>query len=128
MITGLDHVQLAMPEGEEVRARAFYQGLLGLTEVEKPPALAARGGCWFEGVGTIVHLGVQDGFIPAAKVHPAFTVRDLNALQTTLEGAGFAIVPDAAVAGVERFYAADPFGNRLEFIQDGQGFLQRSNP
>ena len=46
MISGLDHVQLAMASGEEARARKFYGDLLGLTEVAKPSVLAARGGCW----------------------------------------------------------------------------------
>jgi catechol 2,3-dioxygenase-like lactoylglutathione lyase family enzyme len=47
MITGLDHVQVAAPPGCEAEARAFYGGLLGLPELEKPAALAGRGGAWF---------------------------------------------------------------------------------
>jgi len=125
MITGLDHVQIAMPEGEEEKARSFYAGILGLREVEKPPSLAVRGGCWFEGPGTVVHLGVQKDFRPATKAHAAFTVADLEGLQRALQEAGFEVIPDRAVPGVERFYSSDPFGNRLEFIRDGQGFLQR---
>jgi catechol 2,3-dioxygenase-like lactoylglutathione lyase family enzyme len=41
----IDHVQLAMPAGEEATARRFYCDLLGMTEVAKPPELAKRGGC-----------------------------------------------------------------------------------
>ena len=37
-----------MPAGREAEARAFYSGLLGIPELVKPPALAARGGAWFE--------------------------------------------------------------------------------
>jgi hypothetical protein len=40
----LDHVQLAMPPGREDDARAFYEGLLGIPEVAKPPHLSRRGG------------------------------------------------------------------------------------
>jgi hypothetical protein len=47
MITGFDHVQVAMPPGQEEAARAFYASLLEMTELAKPPVLAARGGCWF---------------------------------------------------------------------------------
>jgi catechol 2,3-dioxygenase-like lactoylglutathione lyase family enzyme len=43
----LHHVQLAMPRGAESAARAFYGGVLGLAEIVKPAALAARGGVWF---------------------------------------------------------------------------------
>ena len=126
MITKLDHVQLAMPAGGEERARAFYSGILGLAEAEKPPALAARGGCWFTGSGVHVHLGVEKDFRPATKAHPAFTVRDLAELKAALERAGYEVIPDHAVPGMERFYAHDPFGNRIEFIQHGHGFSQRA--
>jgi catechol 2,3-dioxygenase-like lactoylglutathione lyase family enzyme len=57
-IIGVDHVQLAMPAGEEERARCFYRDLLGLPEQPKPPNLAKRGG-WF-GTRTVrIHLGVD---------------------------------------------------------------------
>jgi len=126
-ITGLDHVQLAMPPNGEAQARAFYGNLLGLLEVPKPEPLAARGGCWFEGAGVSLHLGVQTNeFVPAKKAHPALLVADIVEARAALETAGIAIQPDEAVPGVRRFYALDPFGNRLEFIQHGDGFFQNS--
>ena len=87
-IVGMDHVQLAMPAGREDDARAFYDRLLGISEVAKPPHLAARGGCWFESRGVKVHLGGEENFAPAKKAHPAFFVRDLAARSQRLEGAG----------------------------------------
>jgi hypothetical protein len=54
-ITGIDHVQLAMPAGQEEIAREFYTRTLGIPEVPKPPELAKRGGAWFEGY-TRVHV------------------------------------------------------------------------
>lgn len=124
MITSFDHILLEMPPGQEDRARAFYGSLLGLREVAKPPSLAARGGCWFA-IGRItVHLGVQRDFVPAKKAHPAFTATDLGELREQLLSAGHEVIDDAAVPGVARIYTYDPFGNRLEFIQDGQGFSQ----
>ena len=122
MIVGLDHVQLAMPVGGEEEARRFYGSLLGLHEVPKPPGLASRGGCWFKGADTFVHLGVQEEFAPARKAHPAFLVAGLEALRQRFETAGIVTIPDDAVPSVRRFYALDPFGNRLEFIQYGKGF------
>jgi len=116
-IVGLDHVQLAMPPGGEEKARWFYAGVLGLTEVEKPESLQARGGCWFTGEGTQIHLGVQADFVPATKAHPALRVANLDEAVAALETAGVAAKPDTAVPHVRRFYAHDPFGNRLEFIQ-----------
>lgn len=124
-LVGFDHLQLAIPAGGEEQARAFYGGLLGLRELAKPAALAARGGCWFAAPGVQIHLGVEQPFAPARKAHPAFLVADLAAAQASLEAAGLPTQPDTSVPGVRRFYAHDPFGNRLEFIQDGDGFGQR---
>ena len=121
MIAALHHVQLAMPEGREAEARAFYEGLLGLAEVEKPAVLAGRGGAWFEAGAVRVHLGVETPFAPARKAHPAFEVRDLDALRTRLEGAGIACAEDERLPGLVRFYASDPFDNRIEFLQAGGG-------
>lgn len=121
-ITGLDHIQLAMPSGREAEARHFYGGILGLTEIDKPQALSGRGGCWFAGPHIFIHLGVEAGFTPARKAHPCFRVADLAAARQRLESAGFKPVPDDSVPQVRRFFTADPFGNRLEFMQEGDRF------
>ncbi len=125
-VVGLDQVQLAMAPGGEDEARRFYAGLLGMTEVEKPAPLRPRGGCWFESRGTVVHVGVEEDFAPARKAHPALRVTDLEESRRALQAAGAPIVADDSLPDVRRFYTADPFGNRLELIQDGDGFAQRS--
>ena len=118
MITGLDHVQLAMPRGREDAARSFYSGLLGMTELPKPPVLAARGGCWFASGAALLHLGVEEPFTPARKAHPALLVDDLDGLEAALSAAGRACVrADNEIPGIRRFHTHDPFGNRVEFQQ-----------
>ncbi|EJN05459.1 VOC family protein [Phyllobacterium sp. YR531] len=117
IILKLDHVQLAMPAGEEPAARSFYDGLLGIPEVPKPSQLASRGGCWFENGSVKVHLGVEPGFQPARKAHPAFIVDDLDALTTLLEANGFLTSEDQPLDGYARRYVYDPFGNRIELMQ-----------
>jgi catechol 2,3-dioxygenase-like lactoylglutathione lyase family enzyme len=118
MITGLDHVQLAMPRGQEELARSFYGGLLGMTELPKPPVLAARGGCWFASGAAVLHLGVEEPFAPARKAHPALLTDDLDGLAAALAAAGHACVAaDGEIPGVRRFHTRDPFGNRVEFQQ-----------
>jgi len=116
---GLDHVQLAAPEGCEPEARRFYGDLLGWPEIPKPEALRARGGVWFRCGVHQVHVGVQRDFVPAAKAHPAFEVLGLERLREHLERRGVPTVPDEArqEEGTRRFYAPDPFGNRLEFLE-----------
>ena len=112
-VIGIEHVQLAMPPGAEGAARAFYSGLLGLPERTKPAELAQRGGCWFEGPGVKVHLGVESDFRAAKKAHPALLVDDLVGLIKLLVQAGVAIARD----GEAGCYVADPFGNRIELMQ-----------
>jgi len=116
-ILDIDHVQLAMPAGREDEARRFYGGLLGLPEVTKPPNLARRGGVWFRAGARQLHLGVEAAFRPAKKAHPAFLVRDLDELRRRLADNGHAPQDDEPLAGHERFYVNDPFGNRLEFLE-----------
>ncbi len=116
-ILAIDHVQLAMPEGREDVARAFYAGVLGLQEVVKPEMLAGRGGVWFEQGSVRVHLGIEIEFAPARKAHPAFLVNDLARV---LERAGLgcdSVALDADHLGRKRLYLDDPFGNRVELIQ-----------
>ena len=106
-----------MPPGREADARAFYDGVLGIPEVPKPPNLAGRGGCWFARGTLRVHLGVEADFRPARKAHPAFLVDDLAALVATITAAGFEVKTDEPLEGYERVYVDDPFGNRIELLE-----------
>ncbi len=117
-ILGIDHVQLAMPAGEEDKARRFYTGLLGIPEVPKPSALAERGGAWFQQGPVKIHLGVEANFRPALKAHPALLVRDLAALVRRLSEAGVRVIDDDGLPGYNRVYVSDPFGNRLELMEE----------
>jgi len=119
-VLALDHVQLAMPAGGEASARAFYADLLGLPEVPKPAALAARGGCWFESSTVKLHLGVEHDFRPARKAHPAFRVTGLDELAERLAAAGHAPRWDDGMPGYRRCYVDDPFGNRIELLEKAQ--------
>lgn len=117
-VLSIDHVQLAMPEGQEADARRFYQDLLGIPEVPKPDNLAKRGGCWFEdGRGVKIHLGVERPFSPARKAHPALLVSDIGALASAIASAGYRVVDDEPLEGYHRIYVDDPFGNRIELIE-----------
>ncbi|MGO9196061.1 MAG: VOC family protein [Acidimicrobiales bacterium] len=117
-IAGLDHVQLAMPRGEEAAAEAFYGDLLGFDVLPKPPVLAARGGRWFgaDGGRVQVHLGVEEEFRPAKKAHPALLVDGLDELVAVLSEAGVTVRWDDDNPGVHRCYVDDPFGNRIELV------------
>ncbi len=116
-VVGIDHVQLAMPSGREAEAQAFYEGLLGVQRVPKPPNLEVRGGCWFESDTVKIHLGVEDPFRPARKAHPALMVDGLAALVERLQAAGVTVRDGEPLEGYHRVYVDDPFGNRLELME-----------
>jgi catechol 2,3-dioxygenase-like lactoylglutathione lyase family enzyme len=113
----VQHVQLAIPAGGEPASRQFFGDLLGMLELAKPPVLAARGGCWFRAGGVELHLGVEEPFAPARKAHPGILVSGLDELADRLNAAGVPVAPDRELPGYARFYVADPFGNRLEFLE-----------
>jgi catechol 2,3-dioxygenase-like lactoylglutathione lyase family enzyme len=115
-LTGLDHVEIAIPRGEEALARLFYGGVLGLQEVRKPRELARRGGIWLLGPGVAVHLGVEEPFRPARKAHPAFVVADLAHARACLAAHGLPTDEDASGLPIQRCYLSDPFGNRIELV------------
>jgi catechol 2,3-dioxygenase-like lactoylglutathione lyase family enzyme len=114
-ILRIDHVQLAIPPGGEAAARAFYGGVLGLSEVPKPEPMRARGGMWFDGG---IHLGIEDGMRPSVKMHPALVVDDLAALVARLVAAGHEWKPSDELPGVRGGHTRDPFGNRIELVED----------
>ncbi len=123
----LHHVQVACPPGGEEAARGFYAGGLGMTEVEKPADLRARGGAWFRAYdadGTVaaeIHVGVEDPFVPARKAHPAFvldSVAELEGVASRLADAGHEVdwSQRSTFAGYERFHTVDGHGNRVEVL------------
>jgi catechol 2,3-dioxygenase-like lactoylglutathione lyase family enzyme len=116
-IEAIDHIQLAMPAGQEDVARKFYSDLLGIPEIPKPPHLARRGGVWFERDGVKIHLGIDPDFRPAKKAHPGLLVGDLQALLKQLKAAGVDSVEAEPLPGFDHVYVDDPFGNRIELMQ-----------
>jgi catechol 2,3-dioxygenase-like lactoylglutathione lyase family enzyme len=116
-LRGIHHVQLAMPAGEDEAAVRFYGTVLGLDHIPKPAVLAPRGGVWFKRGELEVHLGVEEGFRPAVKAHPAFLVTNLDEIRARIEQAGYKVTDTVQLEGFHRIYVRDPFGNRLELIE-----------
>jgi catechol 2,3-dioxygenase-like lactoylglutathione lyase family enzyme len=116
-IVNIDHVQIAIPVESEERARAFYSGILGFTEVAKPPQMAERKSIWFVAGAVNLHLGIEPNFTPAKRAHPAFVVEGLDAILAACDGAGISSKPDTSFNGLRRVHVFDPFGNRLELME-----------
>ena len=112
----LHHVQVSCPAGGESAARAFYGERLCLTEVAKPPTLAARGGVWFRDPGVELHIGVEEPFTPAAKAHPALLVDDVDAVAARLAAAGHDVTWTDDFPAYRRLHTRDGAGNRMEVL------------
>ncbi|MER6787153.1 VOC family protein [Streptomyces sp. NPDC000658] len=125
MLTAVDHVQLAAPPGSEDLLRPFYVDVLGMTEIPKPPALAANGGCWFQAGPVQLHLGAEPGFRPSRTAHPGLRVTGIEAYAARLERHGAPVAWDDALPGHRRFHSRDPVGNRLEFLEPVARFEER---
>jgi catechol 2,3-dioxygenase-like lactoylglutathione lyase family enzyme len=118
MIVALHHVQITIPKGCEVEARAFYCTELGLREIPKPTALLARGGFWLELGAIQIHVGTEDGVERrSTKAHLGFEVDDLARARRLIEGLHLEVVDGESIPGLSRFEFRDPFGNRVEFVQ-----------
>ena len=130
-VLAIEHVQLAMPKGEEQRAREFYSGLLGIPELVKPPHLAKRGGVWFEADRLKIHLGIDPDFRPARKAHPALLVEGLAGLVAALRKNGYTVVDDEPLEGFFRVWCAEfgkPFLNKNNRNAACLGLLSEAIP
>ena len=116
-IFSIDHVQVAIPVASESRARAFYSGILGFTEIDKPPQMAERKSIWFVAGAVNLHLGIEPDFTPAKRAHPAFVVADLDEILVACERASITAKPDTPFNNFRRVHVFDPFGNRLELME-----------
>ena len=117
-IVGVQHVQITIPKGAEDAARAFYCGILGLSEVEKPTGLWGRGGFWLQIESIQVHVGTEDGVDRAdSKAHVAYEVTELDAWRKKLQNNGFTVLDGIPIPHYRRFEFRDPFGNRVEFLE-----------
>jgi catechol 2,3-dioxygenase-like lactoylglutathione lyase family enzyme len=118
MICSVHHAQIIIPVGKEDEAREFYCRLLGLTEIQKPDALRSRGGLWLEIEGFQVHLGVEDAAgQKLSKAHVAYLVEGLEHWRARLIESDIEILDGIPIPNYSRFEFRDPFGNRVEFLE-----------
>jgi len=121
MILGIHHVQITIPKGAEDKAREFYCGILGLKEIPKPAELAGRGGFWLEVGDRQLHIGTDDRVDPSnSKAHVAYLVEDIEKSRRSLTEQGVNILDGIPIPGMSRFEFRDPFGNRVEFLEQSK--------
>ncbi len=121
MILKVQHAQITIPKGEEVKAREFYCEILGLGEIPKPESLQGRGGFWMQLNDFQIHVGTEEDFDRSkTKAHLAYEVENLQSWREKLERCGITISNGIKIPNYERFEFRDPFGNRIEFLEKRQ--------
>jgi catechol 2,3-dioxygenase-like lactoylglutathione lyase family enzyme len=116
-ITGIDHVQIAVPRALEAQCLRFYRDIFAFPELEKPAELKARGGAWFQVGALQMHIGVDSDASPKSKRHICFLTGDLAAAKAAMQLHGVAIEEESVAEGLSRFFVRDPAGNRIEIGQ-----------
>jgi catechol 2,3-dioxygenase-like lactoylglutathione lyase family enzyme len=116
----LSHINVTMPPHAEEEARSFYGGLLGLPEIPKPEPNRARGGVWFDAGGLDIHVSAEESKLAGVDGRRHFGLEhpEVDAVRARLEAAGVR-TEDGRPAPWRRFFAYDPFGNRLEIHEPG---------
>jgi len=118
-LTRLHHAQITVPKDLEAAAREFYCGVLRLTEIPKPDSLMLRGGFWIDLAGTQIHISTEEGVDRnLTKAHLAYQVDDVQAWRKVIEAQGLKVLDSIPIPGYDRFEFRDPFGNRVEMIEE----------
>jgi catechol 2,3-dioxygenase-like lactoylglutathione lyase family enzyme len=113
--TTLDHVSVIITDVE--RSRRFYAGVLGLEEIPKPRTFDFVA-LWFDlGGGHTLHLLLKEEPDTASPRHFCLRVRDSRAAREHLASCGVPIQETGPIPGADRFFVADPDGNRIEVLQ-----------
>lgn len=116
-IETLHHAALTVPAERLEEARHFYSVLLGLEEAPRPAAELGRPSIWYRVGECELHIQARDGYrAERGEHHPALVVDDVPGLRAHLAANGVEIQDAQPLSDRERFFARDPFGNRLEFL------------
>jgi catechol 2,3-dioxygenase-like lactoylglutathione lyase family enzyme len=116
-VSGIDHVQIAVPKALEAQCLKFYREIFAFPEVDKPAELRARGGAWFEVGALQMHIGVDPDASPKSRRHICFLTDDLARAKAFVLAQGIAIESEGVAEGLSRFFIRDPAGNRIEIGQ-----------
>lgn len=114
-IDRIDHVSVLITD--LVKARAFYHGVLGLTEIPKPKTFDFVA-LWFKlGDGQTLHLLQKPQADTRSPRHFALRVPDIAAARSHFRTHNVAIQETGPIPHCERFFVFDPDGNRIEIIR-----------
>jgi catechol 2,3-dioxygenase-like lactoylglutathione lyase family enzyme len=113
-IVKIDHCSVIITDVE--RSRRFYRDLLGLREIHKPRTFDFVV-VWFDLGDQHLHLLLKDRPDTLSPRHFALRVADAAAARAYFQAHGVATQETTPIPGADRFFIADPDGNRIEIIQ-----------
>ena len=113
-VTQIDHVSVVITNVE--RSRHFYRDVLGLKEIAKPRTFGFVV-LWFDLGNQQLHLLRKDRPDTISPRHFALRVADAAAARAYFQSRGVPTQETTPIPGADRFFIADPDGNRIEIIQ-----------
>jgi catechol 2,3-dioxygenase-like lactoylglutathione lyase family enzyme len=113
-VTQIDHCSVLITDVE--RSRKFYGGFLGLKEINKPRTFDFVV-VWYDLGNQHLHLLLKDRPDSISPRHFALRVADCAAARAHCRAHGVATQETTPIPGADRFFIADPDGNRIEVIQ-----------
>lgn len=110
----LDHCSVIITNVEQ--SRAFYGGVLGLREINKPRTFDFVV-LWYDLGEDTLHLLLKDRPDTISPRHFALRVEDVAAARVYFRTKGVQVDETTLIPGADRFFIQDPDGNRIEIIQ-----------
>jgi catechol 2,3-dioxygenase-like lactoylglutathione lyase family enzyme len=113
-VTQIDHVSVLITNLE--RSRRFYRDLLGLKEIAKPKTFDFSV-LWFDLGNQQLHLLLKPQPDTNSPRHFALRVKDVRTARAYFQERGISFQETTPIPHCDRFFIADPDGNRIEVIQ-----------
>src|SRR5262245_1455753 len=113
-VSQIDHCSVLITDVE--RSRRFYRDVLALKEINTPRTFDFVA-LWFELGSTQLHLLQKDRPDTLSPRHFALRVADVAAARRHVREHGLEPQETTLIPGADRFFIADPDGNRIEIIQ-----------
>jgi catechol 2,3-dioxygenase-like lactoylglutathione lyase family enzyme len=113
-VTHIDHVTVLVTD--LAGARAFYSGVLGLTEIP-PPKEFDFVAVWYDLGGQYLHLLQKPHPDAPSPRHFCLHVEDIGTAREHMRTLGVPTDETVKIAAADRFFVRDPDGNRIELLQ-----------
>jgi len=112
--THIDHCSVIVTD--VTRSRAFYGGVLGLTEIPAPREFDFVA-IWYDLGGSYLHLLLKPQRDTLSPRHFCLHTADAKAAREHFTRIAISIEETVKIAAADRFFVRDPDCNRIEILQ-----------